>query len=240
MTLEQRLREAPFTLALSSGFFGFFAHYGLTRALLERGLQPQRVTGSSAGAILAASWSYGLPEHEIKSVLIDLKRSHFWDPAPGFGLLKGERLEMMMREILKGHQQILPHSISTFAIASRKTKSFETGDIAKFVRASCAVPVMFHPVKIEGRLYWDGGVLDKLALDSVKPGERVLVHGLASQGAHQLVEGRSDFAKVSRQHFVIAPQGLPAVGPYALKKGPEAIERAYEFAVQALDSEYSV
>lgn len=240
MTLEQRLREAPFTLALSSGFFGFFAHYGLTKALLERGLQPQRVTGSSAGAILAASWAFGLPEHEIKSVLLDLKRSHFWDPAVGLGLLKGERLEAMMREILHGHQQILPISISTFEISGRKTKSFESGDIAKFVRASCAVPVMFHPVMIEGRRYWDGGVLDKLALDSVKQGERVLVHGLPSQGAHQIVEGRSQLAEVGRKYFVIAPQSLPAVGPYALEKGPEAIERAYEFAIRALDSEYPV
>jgi NTE family protein len=240
MTLEQRLREAPFTLAMSSGFFGFFAHYGLTKALLEKGLKPQRVTGSSAGAILAASWAFDLPEHEIKSVLIELKRSHFWDPALGFGLLKGERLEAMMREILRGHQQVLPISISTFEILGRKTKSFEAGDTAKFVRASCAVPVMFHPVKIEGRLYWDGGVLDKLALDSVKPGEKVLVHALPSQGAHQIVEGRRDLAEIRRNYFVISPQSLPAVGPFALEKGPEAIENAYQYAIKALNSDYSL
>lgn len=240
MTLEQNLRAAPFTLAMSSGFFGFFAHYGLTKALQERGLQPQRVTGSSAGAILAAAWAYGLPDHEIKSALIDLKRAHFWDPAVGFGLLKGERLEGMMRELLQNYKPILPISISTFEISKRKTKSFQTGDIARFVRASCAVPVMFHPVKIEGRRYWDGGVLDKLALDSVQPGERVLVHGLPSQGAHQIVEGRSNFGEISKKYFVIAPQSLPAVGPYALEKGPEAIEQAYNFAVKALNSDYSL
>ena len=234
MTLEQNLRSAPFTLALSSGFFGFFAHYGLTKALDEKGLKPKRVTGSSAGAILAAALAYGLPDHEIKSVLLNLKRNHFWDPAFGFGLLKGERLEALVREILQGYSQIMPISISTFDILKRKTKSFDEGDIARFVRASCAVPVMFHPVRIEGRRYWDGGVLDKLALNSVQPGERVLVHGLPSQGVHQLVEGRSDFAQISQKYFVIDPQNLPAVGPYALEKGPEAIEQAYQNALCAL------
>ncbi len=213
-------------------------------------MKPERVTGSSAGAILTAALAYGLADHEIKSVLLELKRKHFWDPAFGLGLLKGERLQGLVREILQGHRQILPISISTFDILKRKTKSFERSEtdiseqsetniswqvnIARFVRASCALPLMFHPVQIEGRRYWDGGVLDKLALDSVKQGERVLVHGLPSQGVHQLVEGRSDFGKIGRKYFVIAPQDLPAVGPYALEKGPEAIGQAYQNALRAL------
>lgn len=238
MTLEQRLREAPFTLALSSGFFGFFAHYGLTRALQERGLKPQRVTGSSAGAILAAAWSYDLPDHEIKSVLTELKRSHFWDPSLGLGLLKGERMEGLMRDLLKGYRQVLPISISTFEILSRRTKNFSVGDVPRYVRASCAVPLMFHPVQIEGRRYWDGGVLDKLAIDSVKPDERVLIHALPSQGVHQLLEGRSRFNHQNRQQFVVSPPNLTPVGPYALENGPEAMDQAYSYAVQALTSNY--
>ena len=45
------LREQPFTLALSAGFFGFFAHAGVLRALEEQELRPARVVGASAGAL---------------------------------------------------------------------------------------------------------------------------------------------------------------------------------------------
>ena len=93
------------------GFSVFFAHYGLTKALTEKGLKPERVTGSSAGAILAAALAYGLPDHEIKSVLLELKRNNFWDPAFGLGFLKGERLEALVRETLQGYSQILPINI---------------------------------------------------------------------------------------------------------------------------------
>jgi hypothetical protein len=34
-----RLSEAPFTLGLSSGFFGFFAHAGVVTVLEEEGLR---------------------------------------------------------------------------------------------------------------------------------------------------------------------------------------------------------
>lgn len=42
MTLQTWLEENPFTLALSSGFFGFYAHAGFLKALEERGLAPER------------------------------------------------------------------------------------------------------------------------------------------------------------------------------------------------------
>ena len=36
-TLRDRLAQEPFELILSSGFFGFFAHTGVARALEETG-----------------------------------------------------------------------------------------------------------------------------------------------------------------------------------------------------------
>ena len=57
--LSDWLSERPFTLTLSSGFFGFFAHTGVLTALLERDLVPHRLTGSSAGALVAGCWASG-------------------------------------------------------------------------------------------------------------------------------------------------------------------------------------
>ena len=49
-TLHDHLAQRPFALAMSSGFFGFFAHAGVLRALDEASLRPTRLSGSSAGA----------------------------------------------------------------------------------------------------------------------------------------------------------------------------------------------
>jgi NTE family protein len=41
-------------------------------------------------------------------------------------------------------------------------------DIGLAVRASCAVPGVFHPVEIGGRLLWDGSPMDQIPVDVVR------------------------------------------------------------------------
>ena len=48
LTLREWLAEGPFTLALSSGFFGFFAHAGVVSVLEAEGLRPARIAGSAS------------------------------------------------------------------------------------------------------------------------------------------------------------------------------------------------
>src|SRR3712207_5829594 len=108
MTLRERLREKPFTLALSSGFFGFFAHCGVALAMSEEDLVPEKLTGSSAGAIVAAAWAHGVSPRELSFVLRELKRSDFWDPGVGVGLLRGAKIEGIVREMLKDRVPVRP------------------------------------------------------------------------------------------------------------------------------------
>ncbi|RYZ77015.1 MAG: patatin [Proteobacteria bacterium] len=238
----EELKSKPFTLALSSGFFGFFAHHGFSLALKEVGLTPARVTGSSAGSIVAGAWAYGMTSEELQLVLKDLRRESFWDPGFGFGFLKGAKLESFLRELFQGREQEIPIAISTFDILSRRTRSFtaEAGagaggnDIPKFIRASCAVPLMFHPVKIESRFYLDGGIRDKPALDSIQPGETVLSHYLPRFGPEKIYENQNAVTLLRRKHLVIAADTLPDVGPNKLDNGLRAMEAAYEHAIKAL------
>jgi NTE family protein len=235
MTIEE-LKQKEFTLSLSSGFFGFFAHHGFSLALKEAGLRPSRVTGSSAGAIVAGAWAYGLTSEELLLVLKELKRESFWDPGFGFGFLKGKKLESFLRELFAGREQTLPMAISTFDVFARKTRSFTQGDWAKIIRASCAVPLMFHPVKIEGRIYLDGGIADKPATDSYADNEVALLHYLPRFGPEKLLENRNAVERLREKHIVISPESLPDVGPNKLDNGLRAMEAAYEHAVKALSN----
>ena len=226
--LKEDLQRGPFTLAMSSGFFGFFAHCGAVLALAEEGLTASKYTGSSAGAIVAAACAHGVGPSELKSILRELKRQDFWDPALGIGLLKGKKIEGLLREILQHKDRTAGLAISVYDIFARKTSSFSEGDVPRLVRASIAVPLMFHPVFHEGRVYWDGGILDKMALTGVDADERVLVHFLPGKRTSSVYERKKQLNLLNERQTAVVPLDLPAVGPYALQRGQEALERAYE------------
>ena len=74
-SLREHLREGPFALAMSSGFFSFFAHTGFMTVLEDEGLLPSRVSGSSAGALVTGAWAAGLAAPDLARELEKLQRS---------------------------------------------------------------------------------------------------------------------------------------------------------------------
>ncbi|RZA01589.1 MAG: patatin, partial [Proteobacteria bacterium] len=94
--LRDWLGEGPFTLALSSSFFGFYAHCGIAAALFEAGLVPAKVSGASAGALVAGALASGLSPSEMADICFALARQDFWDPGLGFGYLKGKKFSAIL------------------------------------------------------------------------------------------------------------------------------------------------
>ena len=56
-TLREWLAQGPFTLAMSSGFFGFFAHAGVLLALREAGLAPAATRSQEAQNLLLSLYN---------------------------------------------------------------------------------------------------------------------------------------------------------------------------------------
>src|SRR5690242_9267230 len=94
------LEEKPFALAMSSGFFSFFAHTGMLDSLLGAGLRPQLVAGASAGALVGGAYAAGVDTHVLAERLIALRREEFWDPTLGAGLLAGKKFDQILRGML--------------------------------------------------------------------------------------------------------------------------------------------
>ena len=105
-------------------------------------------------------------------------------------------------------------------------------DLAHAIRASCAVPGLFHPVWIGRRAYWDGGVLDRPGLDGIPVGERVLFHHIASKSPWRL------HLPVPRRAGMVTLviDGLPRSGPFKLDAGHRALQLAREATMRALDT----
>jgi NTE family protein len=236
-TLRAWLREAPFTLAMSSGFFGFYAHAGVLTTLEDEGLLPVAAAGSSAGALVAGAWASGVDAPALAAALLKLRREDFWDPAPGAGLLRGDAFRDLLHATLRKHVFSacrVPFAASTYDVLRRRTHVARTGDLARAIHASCAVPLMFRPVWIDGRPHLDGGLRDRPGLAGVAPGARVLHHHLASRSPWR-APGDPALSPPRREGLVaLVLEGLPRSGPFRLDEGRRAFEAAREATREAL------
>jgi len=236
-TLREWLAERPFSLGMSAGFFGFFAHTGVMTVLEDAGLLPGRVTGASAGALVGGLWAAGLDAVTLRDELVQLRREDFWDPRPGFGLLRGrlfrERLERLL-PVIHFHQARTPVAVSVFDVLSRRTRAIDTGSLAPAIQASCTLPGLFQPTWHEGRPLLDGGILDRAGLMGMPPGERVLHHHLASRSPWRRKTSAALDVPSRPGLTALVIRDLPRVGPFRLEQGIRAFEAARKAARVAL------
>ncbi len=250
------LAREPFTLVLSAGFFGFYAHAGVIAALDEAGLGPRRIVGTSAGAITGGMWAAGVGIAAIADLLRGLRRADFWDPSwrpslrrdadPGtpLGLLRGRKLDALLADALaqsglsteRIEDCATPLAVVTHDLRSRRTHVHERGPLRPAIRASCALPLMFGPVRIEGRLHADGGISDRPGFRALAPDERALYHHLPHQSRWPRPSGReADDRRETARRRVLAFDDLPRVHPAALERGPEALARARAHTLRWLE-----
>lgn len=227
---------------MSSGFFGFFAHAGVVLALEEEGLLPSRVSGSSAGALVAGAHAAGLSARALTAELERLERAQFWDPGPLYGipqggLLRGELFARRLEALLPVRtfaECRVPLTVSVFDVLARRTEVVDEGELASAIVASCAVPGLFRPVRRGGRYLLDGGIRDRPGIAGLPAGGRVLFHHLASRSPWRR---GSDLALPRRPGLVsLVVTGLPRSGPHLLHEGVRAMTAAREATARALDA----
>ncbi|NNC65047.1 MAG: patatin-like phospholipase family protein, partial [Gammaproteobacteria bacterium] len=88
------------------------------------------------------------------------------------GVIQGQELDLLLRKLTLGVSHIddfdsLPVPFRAIASDIEKGEAFvmERGDLAQSIRASMSVPAVFAPVRIDGRLLVDGGLVRNLPVD---------------------------------------------------------------------------
>jgi NTE family protein len=238
ITLGEWLSREPFTLTLSSSFFGFFAHCGVAEAIYEAGLKPHRITGASAGALVGGALSSGLSPSEMKEILFRLKKEDFWDPSPGLGILRGKKfLNMLEKHFIPTFEKAkIPLEVAVLDLFSFRTTFLKNGPLPKTVVASCAVPVLFHPVRIGRRIYLDGGVFHKSGLNLAHPGDRTLSVFLQGDGPSDAYEWNRSLGKIGPAQKVLRLKKLPRLHYNALDKSELAYNEGYRRTKEALNT----
>lgn len=220
---------------LSAGYFGFYAHAGVLIALEERGLRPSRVIGTSAGAIAGGVFCAGLSAKAVGEAMLAVERQDFWDPAlvPAGGLLAGRKFGAKLRTILEptGVSRIercpLRFSAVTYDAVRRETVVLDAGPLEPAIRASCALPGLFRPVPVEGRLLLDGGILDRPGLRALDPvdGEFVVYHHIPARSRWS--KDKPDLKpEQTEQRWVHEVPESPRPGPFKMRIGPTALSIA--------------
>lgn len=151
-------------IALGSGAARGWAHIGVLSSLIEAGVEPEIVCGTSIGAFVGAAyvagrlselkrWAETVTWREIVG-LLDVRLS-------GGGLIDGTAAVEFLQELGVG-QLIESYTKRYAAIATDLVTGREIwldcGPIHQAVRASIALPGIFSPVRIQGKWLIDGGL----------------------------------------------------------------------------------
>ena len=156
-------------IALGGGGARGYAHIGVLEELAARDYQVVRVAGTSMGAVVGALFASGhLPEFtewvlelRRRSDVLRLLGPNVSGPSP----IKIERVLSRVNEII-GVQRIEDLPIPFTAVATdlwaRREVWFNSGPIDPALRASIAIPGVFPPIALNGRLLVDGGVSNQV------------------------------------------------------------------------------
>jgi len=152
-------------IALGGGGARGFAHLGVLKALEEKGIKPDMVSGASAGSIVGSLLASGKSPDEIMALV---RNNKFMDyakvnlPVNGLFTLGNfeERIKDYLPETFEGLK--LPLYIAISNLYTGKVEYVHHGPLIPVVEASSSIPVLFSPVKIGDALYVDGGLLDNL------------------------------------------------------------------------------
>ena len=152
-------------LVLGSGGARGLAHIGVIEVLESHGFEIVAIAGSSMGALVGGIHAAGRLA-DYREWATALERSgvlRLLDFAFGHpGLIKGERVIGVMRELVGEHLiEELPIDFTAVAtdLAAQREVWLTEGPLFDAIRASIAIPMVFTPYSIGGRELVDGGLL---------------------------------------------------------------------------------
>ncbi|HEX7004450.1 MAG TPA: patatin-like phospholipase family protein [Trueperaceae bacterium] len=180
--------HSPLGLALGGGTARGLAHVGALKVLESKGLAPDVIAGTSYGAVIAALYAIGMPAVELEDLVRRQNILELWSTGLDFGLhrgsfIHGRRLERWLdRKVFFGAtfaDCMMPLAVACTDVATGELHVLREGSLAKAVVASSALPAIFAPVVIDGRVLIDGGFVEAVpfrALQTLNPRTVIGIH----------------------------------------------------------------
>ncbi len=162
-------------LALGSGGARGVAHLGVLKALEEDGIRPDYITGCSMGSVVGAGYSMGLTVEEMYGIVKKLKAVQLIDPTAlpitRLAVTRGNKMRNLLVSKLGDttfDELKIPFKCVASDLYSGRLVTLSEGKVATAVAASSSMPTVFPPVRTEGKLLIDGGVLCRVPTQQCK------------------------------------------------------------------------
>ncbi len=163
------MSESPtIGLALGSGASRGWSHIGVIDALVDGGIEPDIVCGTSVGAMMGAAYVAGNLDG-LREWVLGINRSdvyRFLDiKFTQTGFVDVQRLDQFIHKYVIGPEKKIEDLPKPFlAVATCLNTGQEiwsrSGNVAYWVRASMSMPGLFPPVLDEDRWLVDGGLVN--------------------------------------------------------------------------------
>ena len=169
-------------IALGGGAARGWAHIGVLKTLMDAGLEPDIVAGTSIGAVAGACYVTGRLQalEDFAAALTPRRVFGFLDiNFAGSGLITGQRLSSRLENHL---QDVTIERLERkfVAVATELGTGHEVwlnkGSLVNALQASFALPGIFRPVKINGRWLIDGALVNPVPVSVCRAlGARIVI-----------------------------------------------------------------
>lgn len=208
-------RSPSVGIAFGGGGARGLAHIHIIEALDELGIRPVAISGSSIGAIMGAGMAAGMTGGDIRDFVLAtvgnrrVVMNRLWSLRPmtiqeimSTGFRVGQfNLERILKAFLPedlpasfGELQI-PFSVSVTDYYGQSEQVVDSGDLVRALAASAAIPAVFMPVRLNGRVMIDGGIFNPVPIDHLA-GKADIVIGVdvvgGPEGEDQQIPNRID------------------------------------------------
>lgn len=159
-------------LALGGGAVRGLAHLGVLKTLERAGVRVDCVSGTSVGALVGAAFCAGVGVQRMEGLAAQIGWRNIARPTwPAQGLVSFARLERWLVGLLGDlvfEELAIPLAVMATDLESGRPVVLREERLAAAVRASCAIPGIVTPLRMEGRLLGDGGVTDNLPVAAAR------------------------------------------------------------------------
>ena len=255
MKLET-LTNKTIGLVLSGGGVKGMAHIGILKALNQRGIYPDNISGASAGALVGGLYADGVSTEDMLLFFKEtplLKYNFLTINKPG--LFDTEKYLPFFKDFFTTHHfSGLEKKLTVVAtnLLKGKPKYFDEGLLFRALLASAALPPVFSPVNIDGQLYADGGIMNNFpveplvndseiiigcyALSMRKMGKGQIKNALQiSQRTNLLMLHANAIDKLCVPDLLFVPEELGKIGVLDKKGIDKAFAIGYDCANRKLD-----
>jgi len=159
-------------LALSGGSALGNVHIGVLQSFQDHKIPIDCISGTSAGAIVAACYAFGVPVEDM----VDKTKSLSWYKISNLsysrmGLITTDNIGRLTEELI-GKVNIedakIPLAIIATDIESGEPVVFKKGNLSQAIMASVCIPGLFVPIEVNGRQLVDGGLVENLPLSPLQ------------------------------------------------------------------------